>query len=977
MRAIAPEHAKGCKQEQAAWWHSASGRHLAVAMIFILLTALLTYPLAFHLADAVEDGQDALLNVWIMAWDIHALATDPLHLFDANIFHPYRNTLAYSETNLSQALLAAPVALLSGNPVLGYNLALFLTFVLSGWGMYLLAGYLTGSAWGGLAAGVIYAFNAYRLSNFAQIQLLSLHWLPFALYELTLILEPRRQTQPCKPAQSPRGDLRHTALLCVFLILQALASFYYAIFTALAMGLYLTCYLALNRSALNRAILLHLALAGLVAMLVVLPFAWPYFQVERELGFRRTLAESEPFSASLKQYLEALPNNIFYGRPLAPANPVIIGGYPLDALFPGLLALSLAAYGAWAVRQRGHDLLFYPLLVLASFILSLGPALYLDPRHRIDLPIPLPYAWFYAVIPGFQALRAPVRFAALVFFGLAVLAGMGMARIERLAAKVASISSRRVWAGLGPFALTFLLVLECLTLPAANIYPVPVGDTVPPVYRWLAQQAPTTIIELPLGGHDASVTLRYQYLSTYHWHRTPDGYSGFIPPKHGEMVYEMQGFPAVRSLALLRAYGVQYIIIHTDRLATPLPAMPDDLKPVQAFGADRVYRLLPRTGSPKVQIAAWFPPDVVPGQSYIPYLIIQSLGDTPLVVLPTHKPSAQGFWQCADGASRREEVSLSLPIVTSEAAVVPVNLQAPACPVQSLELRLADPYLGRLAVTANPKQAAKPWSGFPVPARLVQATLGRRYYHPGDTVHLSLRWRALGKIDAYYSAFAAVVDKDGHTVARQDGEPQQGRRPTLLWAPGEEIPDEYALTLPPDLSPGRYTVEVGLYRAGDLAPAMTLNEQGLPVPKIIVDTIKVPLPPVAGKPQKVRQAILGEKIALLGYDLGMDGTGPGDEKRLTVTLYWQALQTMDKDYTVFVHALDADGRLVAQDDSQPRDGGYPTSIWAAGEVVADRHTLTLPPGAYTLVAGMYELATMTRLPVNGDDKVALEAIKVP
>jgi len=658
---------------------------------------------------------------------------------------------------------------------------------------------------------------------------------------------------------------------------------------------------------------------------------------------------------------------------------VVIGGYPLDALFPGFLALSLAAYGAWAMRREWRNLLFYPLLILASFLLSLGPALYLDPRHRLDLPFSLPYAWLYAIIPGFQALRAPERFAALVFLGLAVLAGVGMARIGRYVTGATPIQppGRKAWAGVSPFALTALLVLENLTLPAASLYPVPVGDAVPPVYRWLAQQPPTTIIELPLGGRDASLTLRYQYLSTYHWHRTPDGYSGFIPPKHGEMAYEMQGFPSVRSLALLRAYGVEYIIVHTDRLTTPLPSLPNDLELVQTFGADQVYRLLPKPGSPRVQVTAWFPPDVASGQPYTPYLIIQSLGDVPLVVLPTYRPVAQVLWRCADGALHRENIPLSLPIVTSEAAVVPIGLQAPACSVQSLELHLADPHLGQLAVAATPRQTAKPGAGFPIPARLVQATLEKTEYHPGDAVRLSLRWRALGKIDAYYSAFAALVDKDGRAVVRWDGEPQQGRRPTLLWAPGEEVPDEYVLTLPPEAPPGRYTVEVGLYRAGDLAPAMTLDDQGLPLPKMVVGTIKVPLPPVTSRPQKTRQAVLGGKVALLGYDLTMGDQRQTGGGRLAVTLYWQALQAMDRDYTVFVHALDATGRLLAQDDGQPLGGRYPTGIWAVGEVVADMHTLTLSPGTYTLTVGMYELATMTRLRAEGDDKVELEVVNVP
>ncbi len=92
---------------------------LAVLLVSIVLSLLLTYPLSAHLATAVEDRQDALLNVWIMAWDGHQLLADPLHLFDANIFYPYPRTLAYSELLLGSALLALPLTAASGNPVLG------------------------------------------------------------------------------------------------------------------------------------------------------------------------------------------------------------------------------------------------------------------------------------------------------------------------------------------------------------------------------------------------------------------------------------------------------------------------------------------------------------------------------------------------------------------------------------------------------------------------------------------------------------------------------------------------------------------------------------------------------------------------------------------------------------------------------------------------------------------------------------------
>ena len=86
---------------------------------------------------------------------------------------------------------------------------------------------------------------------------------------------------------------------------------------------------------------------------------------------------------------------------------------------------------------------------------------------------------------------------------------------------------------------------------------------------------------------------------------------------------------------------------------------------------------------------------------------------------------------------------------------------------------------------------------------------------------------------------------------------------------------------------------------------------------------------------------------------------------LTLTLYWDAQAAADRDWTVFVHFLDGAGQRVAQHDGQPLEGRYPTSIWGAGEMIRDRHILslpdTLPDGPYMLLVGLYDLSTEERL----------------
>ncbi len=89
-------------------------------------------------------------------------------------------------------------------------------------------------------------------------------------------------------------------------------------------------------------------------------------------------------------------------------------------------------------------------------------------------------------------------------------------------------------------------------------------------------------------------------------------------------------------------------------------------------------------------------------------------------------------------------------------------------------------------------------------------------------------------------------------------------------------------------------------------------------------------------------------------------------KTQNLKLIWQTNAIPPTDYTVFVHLLDPDDNLIAQADSPPANGAYPTSLWDPGEIIVDEHAIgDLPPGHYTLQVGLYQPETGERLPVNG------------
>jgi len=120
---------------------------VAAALLYATATVALSWPLFRHPGTTVLDTQslygkasilvqrDVNLTIWALAWDAHALVTDPLHLFDANAFFPSKLTLACSEHMLGNLPLSGPVQLLTGNPVLAHQATLLASFVLSGLAM--------------------------------------------------------------------------------------------------------------------------------------------------------------------------------------------------------------------------------------------------------------------------------------------------------------------------------------------------------------------------------------------------------------------------------------------------------------------------------------------------------------------------------------------------------------------------------------------------------------------------------------------------------------------------------------------------------------------------------------------------------------------------------------------------------------------------------------------------------------------------
>ena len=158
-------------------------RTIVLCTLSIAASVIMTWPLVTGLnrLGRTANSGDARVSVWNVAWVAHALLTDPGDLFNANIFHPHRNTLAFSEANLAAGVIGLPAWWFTRNPETAHNVVVLFTFAASVVAMWLFARRLTGDAWAAATSAVLFAFCPFLFSHTAHIQLLMAAGLPLSL----------------------------------------------------------------------------------------------------------------------------------------------------------------------------------------------------------------------------------------------------------------------------------------------------------------------------------------------------------------------------------------------------------------------------------------------------------------------------------------------------------------------------------------------------------------------------------------------------------------------------------------------------------------------------------------------------------------------------------------------------------------------------------------------------------------------------
>ncbi|MDD2890885.1 MAG: hypothetical protein PHE49_09665 [bacterium] len=595
-------------------------KYLIPFFIFCVLTGVMTYPLILKMGNSVTVSvREPLFQAWDLAWCQHKIMTGFHGFWNANMFYPENHTLTYSERLLGIGLIALPARLFSNNPIFIYNFAVFLSFVLSGFGVYLLVLYLTKNKYAGYLSAIIFMFSHFRFAHINHLNLLSGYWIPLVFLYLHKFFEDY--------------SYKNLFLCVLFFIIQSLSCVYYALFlfivTVFATGIFLFS----KKRYKNELLWKKLILAFIVIMISILPFFYPYLKAANELGYSRSIYEAEFNSADVLSYIFPHWNSVVYGNIFTTMKDILGGATGEKVLFPGLIAIFLAILsfrirgvlnktdynlkisrlGKWAVLGFnlalfvviGYSLyiliggygmfsyslrkpiIFIVLLIIIrliidkqwrlkwanffssmpenqrlylfigilGFLLSLGPSIFFAGKKIWYWWTP--YSFLYDFCPGFKGLRASARIGIMTMLSISVLAGYGANRIQTL--KIKSQKGMKYFY----LALCSFVLVECFCAPL-EFCKIPVGKEIPQVYNWLAKEkGDSPVMELPMSEWPRLYDITYLYYSTYHWKKLVNGY-GIFPRGYTITRLKMRQFPSLRTVEFLKKLQITYVLIHKE-----------------------------------------------------------------------------------------------------------------------------------------------------------------------------------------------------------------------------------------------------------------------------------------------------------------------------------------------------------------------------------------------------------------------------
>ncbi len=574
--------------------------------------------------------KDALLN----------LHTNPYHT--DLLYYPDGVNLYFHTLVLSAGLIGIPLQLLGLNLLATYNLILLSTYVLAGYGTFLLCCHLTGKTWASFVGGLVFAFAPYHSAHlFGHMNLASLQWIPFYVLFLLKTLDGREaesdDQQGARPnrvfaIRIPSGRLKYAIVAGALLALNAYTEWTYAIFMVLLTGLLVAWKVLVpseRRGLYERGTNLAdaatlVAVIGVVFLIITAPIFFPTL-AEASQGYAQQPPEETLFySADLVNAF--LPSELhpWWGPAIAQEVQKIPPYLPLKnpserVLFLGYSVLALAAWGLWRLR-RDRRVLFWSMTAFMAWVLSLGPVLQVLGKRQFTafgVEVPLPYLLLYK-LPLFSIMRTPARLTVLVMLALAILVAFSLApllasrktsdRDDTASAEVLTAQSTKWWP-VGRQAVIALAVPVLILFEFMPVFPmVPPGWNVPIYTKIASEPGNFALLELPI--RPFSDYMAYQ---TVHGKPIIGGYLSRQPPyplldENAAVHYLLDTTPLDDPVASqvvdgkgvqsLRELGVKYVIVRWW-------AFTPEQKTLMQTKLDTLMGRSPDSSYPGDQVDAW------------------------------------------------------------------------------------------------------------------------------------------------------------------------------------------------------------------------------------------------------------------------------------------------------------------------------------------------------------------------------------
>lgn len=482
------------------------------------LTILFLWPVLTQFTTHLPSAEDGVLISYLIYWVAHAVSTGA-NVYRVPFFHPFTNTLAYSDPYLSTGLLSIPIAWFTTNLAIISNLQLVAGTVATFVGMYLLAKLVTQSKVASLISAVVFTFSSMHFHYIVHLHTYLIAGLPLSVSFFLKWVKTNR-----------RSDLVWAATAFLY---QALNAPMTAFFLAAVGGCLLFEKTIRQKLLTNWKFVLSLSLVVLAVCGVLYR---PYFHVSQEFNYTRSIRDAAHFAHSLNRL----------------ANP------------ESLLLLSLAGIAWYRGRQQAKDLtqpktallsLKTQLLIAAvGAILMLGPVLKVSDQtfKVLGWPIPLPYAVLYYLVPGFQAFRTSSRWIIVFNFGLSLIIGTVLVR--------AQLKTNHMWL----ITMTLISFFWLTQVPNLRLYSLP--STRPEIYELVKTRPETVLAEFPVFSWRMAPYLHFEtdrYLAQiHHGKRLYNGATGFTPPeRETEWDNLWLKFPQVETVELLRQAGVELVLV--------------------------------------------------------------------------------------------------------------------------------------------------------------------------------------------------------------------------------------------------------------------------------------------------------------------------------------------------------------------------------------------------------------------------------